>query len=283
LNVFFWLHGLNVSEDVGCIGYGAARHWGWYKSALAHNIIRVDGRNPGPSTAECLAFVETNGMSAVAAKLSGSRPKKGRWDGSAYPGVDFVRATALAGDLVLDYYAADSEAEHDYEWCFHARGEFATAGEFSSMTNLPPRFVMDKYKGTDIPGTDAWAWVDNPRQTSCDGCWQGVWRRPELVLSAWQRASSSGVLCTGAGSAQPPSDRVLLAVNRVHAKNAAFATVFSANPETKVGDITLVDRQDGMRGFEVVIDGVRHALLVDSAKRLLHVGRVQPPHRGVPE
>ena len=31
-------------------------------------------------------------------------------------------------DVVLDYLEEDSAAEHDYEWCFHSRGELVQPG-----------------------------------------------------------------------------------------------------------------------------------------------------------
>lgn len=265
LNVFFWLHGRMVSGDPGCIGYGSSRHWGWYKSSLAHNTVRVDGRNQRPSTGELIAFAANADASIVAARLRGDRPRKGRWDGPANEGVDELRATALAGDMVFDYHEVSSAAEHDYEWCFHARGDFAAPGlAFQPMENLPPRFKLKKYGGqTILPGDDSWSWVENPAHAPHAGAWQATWAQPGFTLAVWQRASAAGELETGVGGAQPPPAKMALAVNKVHGRRASFATVMTANPraEVKFGE-TIADA-DGTCGFAVEIDGRRYELLVN--------------------
>ena len=265
LNVFFWLHGEMASEDPGGINFGSDRHWGWYKSTLAHNTLRVDNRNQGMGEGELVAFVTNGNASAVAAFCSGTKPRKNTWDGPVYEGVDILRAVALAGDGVLDYLEADSATEHDYEWCFHSRGELVQPGDagWTPMTNLPPRFAMDQYNLPPLlKGDESWSWVENPRQRPVGEAWYAAWRRPGATLGLWQRASSAGTLATGVGSAMPPPAQMTLAVNRLKGRRAAFASVVvpDAGARVEIGPITAT--ADGWRGFEAKVNGRRHVLRV---------------------
>lgn len=265
LNVFFWLRGRPVAEDIGCIDYGNNMHWGWYKSTLAHNELRVDNLNQRHSTGELVAFVTNANAAAVAAFCSGSRPKTSRWDGPAYDGVDMLRATALVGDVVLDYLSGDSATEHDYEWCFHARGELTPpAGlDLRPMTGLPPRYAMKSYGGqTVIEGSESWSWTENPAMAPHAGTWHATWKQPELALGVWQK-SAAGLFETGLGRAQPTTEKVALAVNKVRGRRAAFATVMCADPEAKVEVDEIIDGPDGTRGFSATVNGRKLTLTVN--------------------
>ena len=259
LNVFFWLHGVLASEDPGCTAYGNALHWGWYKSALAHNMLRVDALNQQHAEAQVLAFATNANAAAVLSFASGSKVEG--LEGPAYPGVDVVRATALKDDVVLDWLEAESETEHDYECCFHARGEFAAPGfAFEPLTGFPPRHVMVGYTGSkEVPGQDAWAWVDEPKTAPHNGQWQAAWTMPGLKLQIWQQ-SLPGNLETGKGCAQPTTNRLTLAVNKVRAKSTRFLSVLTAGSAKSVEITPLSESSDGTRGFTALIDGKPYTL-----------------------
>lgn len=272
LNVFFWLHGQRASEDPGCTAYGNALHWGWYKSALAHNSLRVDDLNQCHAEAELVAFFTNDNAAAALTFLSGT-PVAGR-EGPAYPGVAVVRATALVDDVVIDWLEGESETEHDYECCLHARGAFAAPGlEFVPLVGFPPRHEMKGYTGSkEVPGTDAWAWVDSPMTAPHDGSWRATWTRPGFVLRAWQR-SLPGSLETGDGCAQPTTARLTLAVNRVRAKSARFLSVLTAGDARDVSIAPLPDSAAGDRGLSVTIDGRECRLVFNRAQRVIRVER----------
>ena len=261
LNVFFWLHGRAVTEDPGCIRYGNPRHWGWYRSTLAHNTVRIDGRNQGYSTCDLLAFETNAERSVVVASFSGSRPKKVPDDGPVAAGVDGLRMTALVGDVVLDYFEVSSDAEHDYEWCFHARGEVSLPGEFRPMTGLTPRFNREHDPGWGIAGTDAWSWVEHPMTARHAGRWQATWRDGKGLLHLAQKSSVPGELETGTADGLLGGPRVALAVNKVRARRAAFASVFVADDRNAAVSIDEVyDRPDGTRGFAATVNGRKYVL-----------------------
>ena len=262
LNIFFWLHGTLVSEDVGCIGYGNPRHWGWYKSTLAHNTLRIDGVNQGNSCGELLGFGAAGNAAIVAARVSGTR-EKSRWDGPVAEGVDIGRVTALADDKVFDFLWADSADEHQYEWCFHARGGRETSVEACPVMGLPPHVAkIESYKGTDWKGDDSWSWVESPAKGVHAGSWHASWVQTNVSLHVFQK-SPAGELWTGTGNAQPPSARVSLAVNRVRGRKVAFPTVMTADgaQDVVIGD--LVEEPDGTRGFSAEVGGRTFVLLVN--------------------
>lgn len=262
LNIFFWLHGQLVSEDPGCIGYGNPRHWGWYKSTLAHDTLRIDGENQGNATGTLLGFGAASNAAVVAAVVSGARPKS-RWDGPVASGVGIGRATALVDDVIFDCLWVDSADEHQYEWCFHARGTCETSVAAAPIVDLPPHVEkIETYKGTNWKGDDSWSWVESPAKGVHAGSWRAKWKQPGVTLNVFHW-SPPGELWTGRGSAQPPTERLSLAVNRVRCRSVAFPTVMTTDGVTDVSFDEAICDSDGTRGFAATVNGRKFLFLVN--------------------
>lgn len=131
------------------------------------------------------------------------------------------------------------------------------------MTGLPPRYAMKSYGGqTVLEGGESWSWVENPSAAPHAGTWHATWRQPELALGVWQK-SAAGQFETGLGRAQPTTEKVALAVNKVRGRRAAFATVMCADAAAKVELGEFIDEPDGTRGFWATINGRRLTLKVN--------------------
>ena len=253
LQLLLWGRGRMWGEDPGCIAYGNPRHWGWYRSTLAHNTLAMDGRNQAPAQGRLVGYAAGGNAAVVAAD-----------SGEAYPGATVRRATALVDDIVLDFAEARADSAHEWEWAFHARGEQET-----SVTNgvavptAPPEIdVRDRRKVEAAQHMDHWLWVEDVREGAHDGTWHSVWRQGGDALHLFQK-SPAGVLRTGTGPAQPPPEKFRLAVNRVTSgRHLAFRTVMTldGSADVQIGDEIA---RNGWRGFSATVGGRRFELTVN--------------------
>lgn len=254
LNLILYGNGELLAEDPGSIGYGNPRHFGWYRTTLAHNALTVDGRHQDAATGKLLAFSELPDGAAIAVDA-----------GEIAKGVRAGRATALQGNLVVDLVWADSDAEHAWEWAFHSRGEFSTDGQFAPFRLPPPEQPMLNGRPTDSDGTDAWRWVRDTASREHGGTWCARWKTPRTDLRLFHR-SGAGVLTTGEGSAQPASESFRLVANRVRGKSATFASVMTLDGTADVDVGAPQIDADGARTLTVRVGGRTHRLTVDGAK-----------------
>ena len=253
LQLLLWGRGWMWGEDPGCIAYGNPRHWGWYRSTLAHNTLAMGGRNQAPAQGRLVGYAAGENAAVVAAD-----------SGEAYPGATVRRATALVDDIVLDFAEVSADSAHEWEWAFHARGKQET-----SVTNgvavptAPPEIdVRDRRKVEAAQDMDHWLWVENVREGAHDGTWHSVWRQGGDALHLFQK-SRAGMLRTGTGPAQPPPEKFRLAVNRVTGgRHLAFRTVMTldGSADVQIGDEIA---RNGWRGFSATVGGRRFELTVN--------------------
>ena len=253
LHLTFWGHGTLLAEDPGCMGYGNPLHWGWYKSTLAHNTIRIDGRNQKPSEGKLLGWTDRGGMVAVAADA-----------GPIADGVTARRMSALANDVLLDYLWVESADEHQYEWTFHGQGELSTSVAAEPVTGIPPRTTkLEKY-GKDWSGEDSWSWVDKPTKGAHEGVWTATWTVDGAPALRLVQRSPAGELWTGIGGALSPPRKTPFVANRIRGKAAAFPTVVTCGKaEAQVGEA--VSTLDGTVGFAATVNGRRFLLLYNAS------------------
>ena len=178
-------------------------------------------------------------------------------------GVGIGRATALVDDVIFDCLWADSADEHLYEWCFHARGTCETSVAAAPVVDLPPHVEkIETYKGTNWRGDDSWSWVESPAKGVHVGSWRAKWKQSGVTLNVFQW-SPPGELWTGRGSAQPPTERLSLAVNRVQCRSVAFPTVMTTDGMTDVSFDAAICDPDGTRGFAATVNGRKFLFLVN--------------------
>lgn len=98
--------GVHWLADPGAGSY-VERDLFWYRSTLAHNAPRLDGRSQGPGEASCEAFEERGEWAWV----------RGRWDRAA-------RTVVTAPEYLLDLLETDDQDEHLVELPWHLAGAF---------------------------------------------------------------------------------------------------------------------------------------------------------------
>ena len=263
LNLILWGRGEMIAEDPGCIAYGNPRHWEWYRATLAHNTLVMDGLNQKHATGRCLSF--TAGDEATMAVFEA---------GEAYPGARVRRAVALADDVVLDVMLADAEADHRWEWAFHARHAVTTSVALADCPLPAPVVKPRKGYGPESDGASAWNWTTDVREGSFAGTWNATWRKPDgsptlgvvqAIRDGATGESVSGVLRTAVASAQPPPQTFSLAVPRVSGRKVMFASVLLPGRTAASAQIEeAVWKPDGTVRLVAVVDGRRHGFTVKS-------------------
>ncbi len=119
LNFVFYAMGEVVAPDPGTANYGVPLQSGWFRTTLAHNTLVVDQESQKAAEGKCLAFVATNGFSAVMAEA-----------GAIYQGVRVVRTVALIGEkLVVCIDQVRADAPHVFDLVYHNRGRLADVPE----------------------------------------------------------------------------------------------------------------------------------------------------------
>ena len=272
LNLILYGNGEILGEDPGCIGYGNPRHFGWYRTTLAHNSLSVDGRHQEETEGSLIAFTNLANGAAVAVDA-----------GQIAPGVKAGRATALSGNLVFDLVWAESESEHDWEWAFHSRGKFSMDDRGKPFELPKPEQPMLNGRPTDSDGTDALRWVRDLASRSQDGVWSARWVTDRTELNLFQR-SASGVLTSGEGSAQPANRSFRLIANRVRGRSALFATVMTLDGEKSVEIGEPVAGDGGKMSFAATVGGKTYRLSVDRKARRVSFGDKSPrQNKGAPQ
>jgi hypothetical protein len=110
LNILTYGAGRMFGVDPGSIGYGVPLFFEWYKTTISHNTVAVDQQEQPIVDAKVGQWKST----ADETVLEGvAQP---------YPGVAFRRRLRLRGATLGDRFECESDAEHVYDWAFHAQG-----------------------------------------------------------------------------------------------------------------------------------------------------------------
>ncbi len=131
------------------------------RTTVCHNTLMVDGKSHQGirEKLSLLEFARTPEVkTATAADLKGL----------VYPGVKMQRTIAVTDDYVLDIFQVTSDAEHTFDWLFHAiddDGKTAIEGDFRPF---------------EFPTEPPWTWLKNAQSSKIDGTWQADWRQGDV-------------------------------------------------------------------------------------------------------
>jgi len=106
------------SDDLGTPGYAHPLTAAWYRTALCHNTVLIDGEQPEKPIASEIRRTG-DGVLAVA---------------EAWKGVSWSRRLSKKGESLEDSFALASGEEHEYTWFFHAAGELIDRPEMTEAT-----------------------------------------------------------------------------------------------------------------------------------------------------
>lgn len=208
----FVLYGLGqvLAPDPGTANYGVPIQAGWYRTTLAHNTLVVDGVSQKPAEGKCVAFLSTNGFSAVTAEA-----------GKIYPGVSFHRTVALLGnDLVVFIDQVRSDASHVLDLAYHNQGSLtAMSGgtPWQSPTNAGYAHLRDMQSVQSIEG--------NLVEFRAGGG-----KRVQWTMAGGETTT----FVTGTGVGRHTEDRVPVVIARRQAKDTDYLWCVNLNSETPV-------------------------------------------------
>ncbi|MBP5673585.1 MAG: heparinase II/III family protein, partial [Victivallales bacterium] len=216
LNFVLYAHNQLIAEDPGCIAYGNPAHPGWYRQTVSHNTLVVDGKSQAPATGHCLAFAAIPQAALCVAEA-----------GNIYKGVKAYRAIAMIEDNVFDLLWADSDAEHQYEYAFHARG-MLTATQEGEATNAPQG--------------DGYSWAKDWKLLKTAAVQNFVWSQEKVKLALTLKQMPDGETRTAVGMGNPATVKPPFVLSRINGKSALFGGVFqigTPDAELKPADVAL--------------------------------------------
>lgn len=201
LNIVTYGGGRLFGLDPGSINYGVPLHREWYRSTIAHNTVSVDER----LQANVDGTLERWERTAEGAILVAGA-------GAAYPGVRLIRALELRGAELADRFECTSEAEHTYDWAFHAAGRLAV-----SLKLMPREGALGQGNG-----------YQHIREVSSGTTGQQWWARWENGGVEWIvrfRGEPGTEVITGYGPGRNPAEKIPVVIVRRRAKSTIFDAI----------------------------------------------------------
>ena len=241
LNYVLYAHNQLIAEDPGCIAYGNPAHGGWYRQTVSHNTLVVDGKSQAAATGHCLAFAA---MPEAALCVADAGP--------IYKGVKAYRAVAMIGDYVFDMLWANSDAEHQYEYAFHARGTLVAAQEGAA---------------TDEPQGDGYKWAKEWKLLKTAPVQDFVWTQDKVKLALSLKQLPEGETRTAIGMGNPATVKPPFVLSRINGKSALFGGAFQIGQPTddlKPADVTLTRDGAVVELKAVFADGQTYVFAVDT-------------------
>jgi len=122
LNILTYGAGKMFGVDPGSIGYGVPLFAQWYKTTISHNTVGVDQLEQPIVNAKVVQW----NASAEETVLEGQA--------EPYAGVSFRRYLRLRGSVLEDRFTCESQANHVYDWAFHAHGALKVSLDMQPRT-----------------------------------------------------------------------------------------------------------------------------------------------------
>lgn len=117
-----------ILSDMGTPGYGVPDYTRWYRKTVAHNTVIVDQADQKAAKGELVTFEPAEDGGSVEAGCA-----------TAYEGVSMKRRLTLAGGVLSDRFACQSQDEHTYDYVLLMKepielGSEATPIDFSGIS-----------------------------------------------------------------------------------------------------------------------------------------------------
>ncbi len=206
LSVVYYTQGQVFGVDPGRgWPYTLPIHQEWYKLTLSHNTVIVD-EQPQP---ECEGSLEST---SFAGEYHTAIAKAD----TCYEGVRMKRTVVLGKDWMLDVYDVESDAEHTYDWVWHARGEF------SSQLTVQPFDLKASHM--------SYSYLSDVRKGDGASDWKADWTLPGGKVYGLFKGSPgrTALLCNAPDN--PKTDTLHSVILRDKAKTARFVSLFSTKP-----------------------------------------------------
>lgn len=203
-------------------------HRNWYKATLSHNAVLVDGQSQQAATGELVHFEQQEDYATVAARCD-----------QAYPGVRHTRRLVMTDSYLLVLDQLHSDAEHQFDWVYHNRGQKAVCGAAASDANLAGKF----------PGSE---YVQNAKQGVTADAVRVRFEDDKVPLHLTMAAGPGTTVTVGDGVGGSVTDRVPMAMIGRKGRDLQFAAVLEpvvARNESRVANVRVVQTGNVMQVF----------------------------------
>jgi hypothetical protein len=222
LSLVLYADGRQWIPDFGSCPYESREKATWTAQTISHNTLVVDetsqlptgGGTPGwPCDSyerQARAFVDTFRCDDVA-KVAAASSKV------VYPGVGLRRTVVMVGDSVVDFYEAQSDVEHQYDYALHIAGKLA---ESSVALTAAEGALSDK------PG---YQWIINVQRGPQTGALATTWTTETANLRISAAPDRTTEVIVGDGITNATDRRMPMLILRREAAQTIFATVMQPN------------------------------------------------------
>jgi hypothetical protein len=206
-------NGEYLIPDLDTPDYNMKGYWTYYKNVSSHNTIVVDTNSTGPEPSKryprpgkLVVFEEGPVRIASITDTEGD--------------IRFRRTFVLSADgkTVIDLYQVEADAEHTWDWLFHAIGERSTPLAVAEQ-KWPVRGKGWRNGYTD--GSDVGVAVtDEP--------WEMTWQTEKQRLKLWMSGGPQTQVFAAKGLGWMPTETIDCVIARRRAKSTTFVAVYQA-------------------------------------------------------
>ncbi len=204
-------NGQYIIPDLDTPDYNMKGYWTYYKNVSSHNTIVVDTnisdpepskRYPRPGT-----LVAFEGGPVQVASIE-----------DAEGDIRFRRTFVLTSDgkALIDIYQVDADAEHTYDWLFHAIGQRSSPLPFAASDQLGKGWKNGYTEHTDI----SVAVTDEP--------WEMTWQTERQQVKLWMPGCAETQVFAAKGLGWLPTETIDCTIVRRSAQSTTFAAVYQA-------------------------------------------------------
>ena len=211
LSFLMFANGEYLIPDLDTPDYNMKGYWTYYKNVSSHNTIVVDTNSAAPEPSKryprpgkLITFEDGPVKIASIADTDGD--------------IRFRRTFVLSADgkTVIDLYQVEADAEHTYDWLFHAIGE--------RTTPLPLAATDQLGKGWRNGYTEHTA----ATMAETDEPWEMTWQTEQQRLKLWMSGGPRTQVFAAKGLGWMPTETIDCAIARRRAKSTAFVAVYQA-------------------------------------------------------
>ncbi len=206
LNIVTYGGDATLGIDPGSINYGVPLHREWYRTTIAHNTVSVDSKPQASVDGKLEKWSVENSVTTIVASAN-----------AVYPGVQLKRSVSVtAKGVVEDRFECASEAEHVYDWAFHAAGALS-----SSLTFVARKAPLGEANGYQHIADTAVAETNEPFWVK--------WRQGQTTLTLQFQGQPGTTVIRGVAPGKDPAEKVPMIIVRRKASKTVFEARHSVN------------------------------------------------------
>jgi hypothetical protein len=205
LNLILYAHNRRHSVDLGTPGYGLEHSEAWYRRTISHNTMIIDGRSQPPVTGCIDRFLDHGPFKLADASAS--------WSDGSYADVEMRRVLVARGDYFLDICTVSCGRPRRIDWIYHNMGDLCFGDDADTLVEMEGE-------------GEGYEFLTGARKTGAEDDLVCSWLVDDGGLTLFTAGAPGAVLFTARAPGYPPTDLRGVVINRRHAAETAFLSVF---------------------------------------------------------